>query len=67
MESKKDKINFDELDDMDFTNIEGYYDEDVEDYERYIRELIDNSNITRYEDTYSPGDDFETDWFNSLE
>ena len=67
MESKKDKINFDELDDIDFTNIEGYYDEDVEDYERYIRELIDNSDTTTYIDTYSPGDDFETDWFNSLE
>ena len=67
MESKKDKINFDELDDMDFTNIEGYYDEDVGDYERYIRELIDNSDTTTYKDAYSPGDDFETDWFNSLE
>ena len=66
MESKKNEINLDELDDMDFTEIEGYYDDSGYD-EEYIKELIDNSDITRYEDTYSPGDDFLTDWFNSLE
>ena len=66
MESKKNEINFDELDDMDFTEIEGYYDENGYD-EEYIKELIDTSDTTTYRDTYSPGDDFETDWFNSLE
>ena len=63
---KTDEIDFDELDDIDFTEIEGYYD-DGGYSEEYIRELIDNSNTTTYIDTYSPGDDFETDWFNSLE
>ena len=60
-----DEIDFDELDDIDFTKIEGYYDDGYS--EEYIRELIDNSDTTTYVDTYSPGDDFETDWFNSLE
>lgn len=62
-----DEIDFDELDNIDFTKIEGYYDDDYVDYEDYIREQLDKVNTSTYVDTYSPGDDFETDWFNSLE
>lgn len=62
-----DEIDFDELDDIDFTKIEGYYDDDYVDYEDYIREQLDKVNTSTYVDTYSPGDDFETDYFNSLE
>ena len=32
-----------------------------------IPDDIDDYDTSRYVDTYSPGDDFETDWFNSLE